>query len=127
MSPSKAKDKKPYGQVRQSQVVTTFGPGSMFDLPNHSVIVGGLESWTKGDEVLEPRLAAKLEELLRVPSLALHAPPPDDPDPARPRRSGITCWQFPEWFITQGALAAESAARLTTASSGIDEGPVIRH
>ena len=55
MSPSKAKNKKPHGQVRQSKVVTTFGPGSMLDLPNHSVIVGGLESWTKGDEILEPR------------------------------------------------------------------------
>jgi len=36
----------------------------MFDLPNHSVIVGGLEYWTKGDEVLEPRLVAKLKELV---------------------------------------------------------------
>ena len=48
MSSSRTKNKKPHGQVRQSQVVTTFGPGSMFDLPNHSVIVGGLEYWTKG-------------------------------------------------------------------------------
>ena len=67
MSSSKTKNKKPHGQVRQSQVVTTFGPGSMFDLPNHSVIVGGLEYWTKGDEILEPRLVAKLKELLQIP------------------------------------------------------------
>ena len=108
MSSSRTKNKKPPGQVRQSQVVTTFGPGSMFDLPNHSVIVGGLEYWTKGDEVSEPRLVAKLKELLQVPGLSLHAPPPDNDDPTSTAKTGITCWQFPEWFITQGALATES-------------------
>ena len=34
MSPSRTKAKRPHGQVRQSQVVTTFGPGSMFELRN---------------------------------------------------------------------------------------------
>ena len=34
------------GEVRQSQLITTFGPGAMVDLPNHSVLIGGLESWT---------------------------------------------------------------------------------
>jgi hypothetical protein len=55
MSSSRTRNKRPPGQVRQSQVVTTFGPGSMFDLPDHSVIVGGLDYWTKGDEVLDRR------------------------------------------------------------------------
>ena len=107
MSSPGAKNKRPHGQVRQSQVVTTFGPGSMFDLPTHSVIVGGLEYWTQGDEIVEPRLAAKLEGLLGVADLALRAPPPDVADPTSTRKTGITCWQFPEWFITQGALATE--------------------
>jgi hypothetical protein len=101
MSPSRAKNKKPHGQLRQSQVVTTFGPGSMLDLPNHSVVVGGLEYWTKGDEILEPRLVSKLEELLQVPGLSLHAPPPDSDDPTSTQTTGITCRQFPEWFIGQ--------------------------
>ncbi len=26
--------KKPHGEIRQSQLITTFGPGSMLDLPN---------------------------------------------------------------------------------------------
>ncbi len=109
MSASKAGSKKPHGQVRQSQVVMTFGPGSVFDLPNQSVIVGGLEYWTKGDEIPEPRLVAKLKDLLRLQAMTLYAPPPDNEDPTTPRKTGITCWQFPEWFITQGALATESA------------------
>ena len=111
MSSTKDRNKRPPGQVRQSQVVTTFGPGSMFDMPDHSVIVGGLEYWTKGDEIPEPRLVSKLQELLSVPTLALHAPPPDNDDPTSTQRTGITCWQFPEWFITQGARASESGRR----------------
>ena len=106
MRSSKSKNKKPHGQIRQSQVITTFGPGSMFDLPNHSVIVGGLEYWTKGEEIIEPRLVAKLKEKLDVPSLALHAPPPDVNDPLSSTQTGITCFQFPQWFITQGSLAS---------------------
>ena len=72
------------------------------------MIVGGLEYWTKGDEILEPRLVAKLRDLLQVPSLALHEPPPDNDDPTSTQTTGITCWQFPEWFITQGALVTEA-------------------
>ena len=30
---------------RLSQVISTFGPGAMIDLPTRSVVVGGLELW----------------------------------------------------------------------------------
>jgi hypothetical protein len=92
---------RPHGQVRYSQVVTTFGPGSLLDLPTQSVIVGGLEHWTSvNEEVLEPRLVEKLKRLLNLPTLKLYSPPPDNEDSAAPK-TGITAWQFPEWFITQ--------------------------
>ena len=45
MPPRRGGQLKPAGQLRQSQVVTTFGPGAMVDLPDHAVIVGGLEHW----------------------------------------------------------------------------------
>ena len=32
-------------QLRASQVVTTFGPGAMVDLPDASVIIAGLDHW----------------------------------------------------------------------------------
>ena len=131
MNSSRAKNKKPHGQVRQSQVVTTFGPGSMFDLPNNSVIVGGLEFWTKGDEIFEPRLVAKLKDLLQIPNLVLHAPPPDNDDPNSSQTTGITCWQFPEWFITQGALATESGrstrSRRLILRSSLSKGKFVDH
>ena len=34
---------RPAGQIRQNQVVTTFGPGAMVDLTDHSVIIAGLD------------------------------------------------------------------------------------
>ncbi|WP_437202049.1 DrmB family protein [Planctomicrobium sp. SH664] len=94
---------RPHGQIRQSQLITSFGPGAMLDLPNHSVVVGGLDSWsTGGEEIVEPRLVEKLKSLFDPPltMLKLHGPPPDPDDPTAPQ-TGITAWQFPEWFITQ--------------------------
>ena len=74
---------RPPGQIRQSQLITTFGPGSMLDLPNHSVLIGGLEYWSAGgDDIPEPRLTEKLCRLLSVPSIQLRTPPPDQEDPA---------------------------------------------
>lgn len=92
---------KSHGAIRMSQLVNTFGPGSMVDLPNYSVLVSGLESWTAGGEVIsEPRLSQKLSKFLDVPALELRTPPAADSDPAAPPRY-IVGFQFPEWFITQ--------------------------
>jgi Domain of unknown function (DUF1998) len=92
---------KPQGEIRQSQLITTFGPGSMLDLPDHSVLIAGLGFWTPGGEpISEPRLSRKLARVLDVPTIELCTPPPSDDDPTAPLR-GITAFQFPEWFITQ--------------------------
>src|SRR5436305_791634 len=74
---------RPHGQIRQSQMIRTFGPGALIDLPNNAAIVGGLETWRWGAddsrrEIQEPRLLAKVEELLQVPGLKLYEPPADD-------------------------------------------------
>jgi ATP-dependent helicase YprA (DUF1998 family) len=36
---------KPHGQLRRSQLLNTYGPGALIDLPDHSVLVGGLDHW----------------------------------------------------------------------------------
>ena len=41
----KRKEMKPQGNIRRSQLITTFGPGSMMDLPDHSVLIAGLDHW----------------------------------------------------------------------------------
>jgi hypothetical protein len=104
---------KPQGEIRQSQLVTTFGPGSMVDLPDHSVLIAGLDNWTPGGEpISEPRLSRKLATILGVPSVDLRTPPPADDDPTAPPR-GIVAFQFPEWFIVQGAEQQEEGKSRT--------------
>ncbi len=103
MNPQKARGRvQPHGQLRQSQIVTTFGPGAMVDLPDHSVIIGGLDEWTgyENHPVNEERLAAKVRALLGLSSVRFYAPPADDDDPNAPV-TGITAWLFPEWFVAQ--------------------------
>ena len=54
--------RKSHGQVRRGQVITTYGPGALIDLPRHSAIVGGLETWPKTsdlEEIAELRAWAK--------------------------------------------------------------------
>lgn len=91
----------PTGALRQSQVLTTFGPGAMLDLPNHSVLIAGLEYWNGDKEpIYEDRLEAWLGKRLNVPSLKLFAPPVESDEPNAPR-SGIDAFQFPAWFLGQ--------------------------
>ena len=95
------KIKKAQGQLRRGQLITTFGPGSMMDLPEYSVIIGGLDEW-KGveEEIVELRLLEKLREVHDVADLKLFAPPASHTDPSLPP-TNITAWQFPEWYVTQ--------------------------
>jgi hypothetical protein len=102
-----------HGQVRRGQVITTYGPGALIDLPRHSAIVGGLDTWPKtGDleEILEPRLTSKLHTMTGVPAPRLFAPPPDENDP-REIAKGIGVWRFPEWFIVQEATGSAERER----------------
>ena len=95
--------KKAHGQIRRSQIITTYGPGALIDLPKHSAIVGGLETWPKTsdlEEIVELRLTRKLQMMTGVASPRLYAPPPDVYDP-REVAKGISAWRFPEWFIVQ--------------------------
>ena len=109
--------RKAHGQIRRGQVITTYGPGALIDMPRHSAIVGGLETWPKTadlDEILEPRLAGKLKIMTGVAQPKLFMPPPDTNDPREPAK-GIGAWRFPEWFVVQersGAGERERSRRL---------------
>lgn len=91
-------------ELRSSQVITTFGPGAMVDLPDTSVIVAGLDHWrydkSKLPIIQEPRLVAKLRTLLGVSDLTLRNPPPARDQDYGPKTE-IVGWRFPEWFIVQ--------------------------
>ena len=91
------------GSVRRSQVITTYGPGALIDLPHDSAIVGGLDYWPRTfhlEAIAEPRLAARLRGLTGGTPPELFAPPAasDGPGSVSP---GITSPRFPEWFVVQ--------------------------
>ncbi len=113
-----------HGQVRQSQVITTYGPGALIDLPRHSAIVGGLDTWPVGlDEVVEPRLTYKLQIMTGVPAPRLYAPPPEPSEPWAPAR-GIGAWRFPDWFVVQeqaGNGEEHTRSRRLVHRKGLDE------
>ena len=55
--------KKVVGQLRRTQLVTTFGSGAIVDMPEYSVIIAASNYWKDGSPVLhEPNL----EKLLKV-------------------------------------------------------------
>jgi hypothetical protein len=93
--------------LRQSQVLTTFGPGAMVDLPDRAVLIEGLQSWRFGrgcEEIAEPRLVAKLRERLGLHSVRLVKPPAFDERPGAPHAS-IGARIFPTWFLVQETRA----------------------
>ena len=105
--------RKSHGQIRSGQVITTYGPGALIDLPRHSAIVGGLETWPKTsdlEEIPELRLTRKLQLMTGVAAPRLFAPPPDENDP-RESAKGIGVWRFPEWFIVQEASSSAERER----------------
>jgi len=94
---------RPDGQVRGSQVITTYGPGALIDLPRESAIVSGLDAWPRQsdlDEIVELRLTRKLALMTGVAAPRLYAPPAA-PEGPRPSNRGIPVWRFPEWFVVQ--------------------------
>lgn len=99
---------QPDGQIRRSQVVTTFGPGAMVDLLGDAVLIGGLDYWLydKKTVIQEPRLRDHLAERLKKLGVmlsfdaAFREPPlPDDKAPTR--NVGVLTLEFPQWFVCQ--------------------------
>jgi hypothetical protein len=102
------KIKKPHGQLRRSQLLTTYGPGALFDLPKHSVIVAGLQEWPQPTEpgrlqrIHEPRLARSIQRMKPGKGLPeLYSPPVADDDNSIDAGPGIVAYRFPEWFVVQ--------------------------
>ena len=99
---AKSKEKRPGGVIRQSQVLTTFGPGSMVDLPNQSVLIGGLNHWQgyKDQPIYEERLQKFICTILELNQVSLYGPPVDSSDPSA-SPTGIAAFIFPTWFVAQ--------------------------
>ena len=96
------------GEIRPSQILTTFGIGSIIDLPNISVMVMGLEDWPLHDtiEIPEERLLRSVRELVGpqvqslrsapiVPETEGFAPGPFD----EASQIGVPVAPFPRWMV----------------------------
>ena len=78
------------GEIRPSQLIFTFGVGSLIDLPNMSALVMGLDDWDTSycSEIVEDRLVAAIQKRLGAQMSRLYLPPIKldgmDRDPAAP-------------------------------------------
>lgn len=109
----KSAPKRPDGQIRQSQLVTTFGPGAMVDLIDRAVVIGGLDhwmfpggAWSSLDDArlrraLRPRLRALSPDLDLAETDYFRKPPEGDGTDPSPY-AGIRALEFPRWFVCQG-------------------------
>jgi hypothetical protein len=77
------------GEVRTSQLITTYGVGAVIAVDDETFMVCGLDRWSPGPEVVEPRL----QKELRVNEL--RRPRFSPPDAFRPR--DIPVVRFPLW------------------------------
>ena len=100
-------------KLRRSQLITTWGPGALLDLPDHAVIVGGLEAWPRSRmaEIEEPRLAAKLTAMTRGQRVRLYSPPIAPNSASRQAPPGVTVYRFPEWFVVREENPRSGAPR----------------
>ena len=102
-----------HGQVRRSQVITTWGPGALIDLPTNSGILGGLDTWPKIgtlEQVIDQRVTRKISLLTGIQEPLLFAPPPDSTLPGEPKQ-GIGVWRFPQWVVVQEELSGDGSGR----------------
>jgi hypothetical protein len=107
--------------IRLSQIVGTFGPGAMLDLPERSVLVLGLDHWEMQgtgafQRIEEPRLQRLLHLRLKDDQRIvgdkppeLRTPPIDKGDPRTPSRA-IKATVFPRWFACD-AIAGDAPNR----------------
>jgi hypothetical protein len=105
----KSKEATPVGEARRSQLLTTYGAGSMIDLVDRSILVAGLDYWNYEGErpvIQEPRLSARLVMKFRKAGRTLNptatfSPPPvcDDREPSE--KAGLQVVEFPRWMVCQ--------------------------
>lgn len=109
------------GEVRPSQLIHTYGAGSVVELPNFSVIVPGLDGgihggnpWSHGEVntvIEEERLLELVQTVLKTPGLTQLRGPvrlPDEGPSSSPRRAdwfGTWTVPFPRWLRCSGCNA----------------------
>ncbi|MBY4638362.1 DUF1998 domain-containing protein [Sphingopyxis sp. XHP0097] len=92
------------GEIRPSQLLWTYGPGALIDLPNMSVITQGIDKWDKDrcEQILESRLLSAVRKVLGPQIETLNKPPMTDEEATSPMSAaalvGVPVKPFPRWL-----------------------------
>jgi len=116
--------KSEVGEVRPSQALTTYGIGSLVDLPNLSVLVMGLDDWqaAHATEIAEERLLRSAQSILG-PQVSRFLTPPRGAESQGAQTNwfdeshqiGVPVAPFPRWMV------CSSCRLLAPISSGLFE------
>jgi hypothetical protein len=107
-------EKTPVGEVRPSQLLWTYGPGALVDLPNLSVVTLAIDRWevNRCQPIEESRLLAAVRRELGPQVESLRMPPFQKDDGADPFSAeafiGVPVRPFPRWLrcVKCGLLSA---------------------
>lgn len=94
----------PVGEVRPSQLLWTYGPGALIDLPSLSVVTLGIDQWEKErcQPIQEPRLLAAVRKVLGPQVENLRMPPFQKSELVDPWSAeaniGVPVRPFPRWM-----------------------------
>ncbi|OYV95893.1 MAG: sulfate ABC transporter substrate-binding protein [Deltaproteobacteria bacterium 37-65-8] len=94
----------PVGEVRPSQLLWTYGPGALIDLPNLSVVTQGIDRWEKDrcQPIKEARLLAAVRKVLGPQVEDLRMPPFQKDDLidvwSAEAKIGVPVRPFPRWM-----------------------------
>jgi hypothetical protein len=114
-----AMSKTPVGEVRPSQLLWTYGPGALIDLPNLSVVTMGIDRWEMGrcQPIQEARLLTNVRRVLGDQVESLRMPPLTDSDVVDPfsaealrRRAGQAVPSLDALREVRAALAVRCGA-----------------
>jgi hypothetical protein len=103
----------PVGEVRPTQLLWTYGPGALIDMPSLSVVTLGIDRWEKDrcPPIVEARLLAAVQKVLGPQVETMRMPPyvkADRVDPwSAEARVGVPVRPFPRWLrcVKCGMLA----------------------
>ena len=103
----------PVGEVRPTQLLWTYGPGALVDMPSLSVVTLGIDRWDKDrcPPIVESRLLAAVQKVLGPQVETMRIPPyvkADRVDPwSAEARVGVPVRPFPRWLrcVKCGMLA----------------------
>lgn len=108
MSPTRRRrrlyDSRRVGAVRPSQMIHTYGPGAIIDLPQLSVVLSGVDRWDVNhtERLVELRLLGAVRGLPGCQSVVEFRTPPWEEETSDPldewARVGVPVYPFPRWL-----------------------------